>query len=127
MSIEDKKEFQTAYWQLQLKNESLHKNFISDRSLIDILAYNLDFLTWKDVIMLLEKCTNRYDILFYFPIEFELVKDGIRNPDPKYQKIIDDRIQKLLIRFKTLSSSTSIINVSGSINNRINTVQTYIM
>lgn len=50
---------------------------------------------------------DRYDILFYTPIEFPLEKDGIRFEDEEYQKEIDSLIKELLdtydIKYFTLT------------------------
>jgi len=128
MSILERKEFQSKYWQLQLKNESLYPNFISDRSLFDILAYNLDVESDKAIIPLIPKLINRYDLLMYFPIEFDISFDSfdkIRNVNKEYQIEIDNRIVNFLNIFKNLpnTNNTKIITISGSIKERADQIK----
>ena len=75
--------------QTQINIEKYHKNFISDRSVLDFAIYDI-----QDKI-LLNKCINlmndRYDFIFYIPIKISLEDDGFRNIDINFQKEIDRR------------------------------------
>lgn len=92
----------------QMQAEDWLNNFISDRTILDVLAYSMyllwenskeyEFLFWvvkeymKDV---------KYDVVFYIPIEFKNTEeDKLRSKDEEYRKIIDDNIIKILRKFK---------------------------
>jgi deoxyadenosine/deoxycytidine kinase len=82
--------------------------FISDRTLLDSVAYNkyqLEHLWqdnpsaqfWYDTMDAISRdYIKRYDLLVYIPIEFPLVGDGVRSEDVEYQKTIDSYIWALL-------------------------------
>jgi len=94
-----------------------HKLFISDRTLLDPLAYALVnkelprpyirdyFIEMMKNVWLLEK--ERYDLYIYFPVEFSMSFDGIRPSDEEYRIKVDKMIYNLLnensIRFETMS------------------------
>lgn len=97
-----------------------HDNQMTDRSLIDILAYtrvlrdDLKKYTWhknydKKLSFLLEETIDEiegcisdfdYDYTFYFPICFPLEKDGVRYEDEEFQKKIDNEILNILQEFQ---------------------------
>ncbi len=80
--------------------------FISDRTLLDPLAYMLAnkdfpsqfiddyFIQMMENVWLLEQ--SRYDIYVYFPIEFPLVLDGIRPEEEEYRAAVDHAILQTL-------------------------------
>jgi hypothetical protein len=55
----------------------------------------------------------RYDHVFYLPIEFPIVLDGLRPDDPGFQADIDRRIRHLLE-----SADVSFRAVTGSVEER---------
>jgi hypothetical protein len=93
---------------------------ISDRSLIDLLAYiktNNSLKIRSKFIQLVEEIvyteSKRFDFYFYIPIEFPLELDNVRPTDVSYQKSVD----------KTLCHLFEIYNInpiilSGSISQR---------
>ena len=80
--------------------------YISDRSLIDVYAYTCDGVNrgkisekimidqYEDILNFLEENPDVY--VFYFPIEFPVVADGIRSTDEEYRKEIDRLMHKAL-------------------------------
>ncbi len=72
-------EVETLIFLRQLYNEMIHDDFVGDRSLID--EYQL---------------RSQYTHVFYLPIEFPIVPDGLRPLDPDFQKEIDERMVRLL-------------------------------
>ncbi len=106
----------------QLKAEKRMQScdlFISDRTLLDPLAYALVnkklprpyihdyFIDMMESIWLLEK--EQYDLYIYFPIEFPLIYDGVRPEDEQYRKDIDDQIAQLLKR-----NNVNFLKITGS-------------
>ncbi|HVL90884.1 MAG TPA: ATP-binding protein [Actinomycetota bacterium] len=113
-------EVETLIFLKQLRNEMTHEHFVGDRSLIDVMAYAgwvLDNQPPRPESALWEACVNiaehqlrsQYSHVFYLPIEFPIVPDGLRPLDPDFQSEIDARMRALLdrhaISFETLTGS----------------------
>ncbi len=104
----------------QYNNELSTHEFVGDRSLIDVMAYAgwvLDNQEWRKEMILWDECVKlaerrlrtSYSNVFYLPIEFPIVLDGLRPDDPEFQEDIDRRVLKLMhshdIEYKTLTGS----------------------
>ena len=113
-------EVETLIFLRQLHNEMTHPDFVGDRSLIDVMAYagwvldnqerRKEFALWDACLQVAEyQLRSQYTHVFYLPIEFPIVPDGLRPLDPAFQKEIDERMQELLdrhsIRHRTLTGS----------------------
>lgn len=100
-----------------------HDNIISDRTILDVLAYsalseNITDRSLSYQKKLIEAAVKFYDILIYLPITIELVDDGIRAIDPEYRKEVDIYIQTYLQKYGQTNNKT-IIEVTGSIRERV--------
>lgn len=114
-------ETETLIFLKQWHAEVTHEHFVADRSIYDVLAYadwvmqhereprKEDHL-WavaREIAML--DLRARYDHVFYLPVEFPIVLDGLRPNDPSFQGDIDRRIHRLLqsadVTFHPLSGS----------------------
>ena len=118
----------TEYGVINYAFEYLHaeRNFhseivISDRSVIDLLAYikvNKSPKIKPKVISLIEEIvfleSRRVDFYFYIPIEFPLQFDGVRPADLNYQKSVDKMIQELLSYYKIKN-----YKITGTISKRV--------
>ena len=104
----------------QYNNELSTHEFVGDRSLIDVMAYAgwvLDNQEWRKEMALWDECVKlaerrlrtSYSNVFYLPIEFPIVLDGLRPDDPEFQEDIDRRMLKLLhshdLEYKKLTGS----------------------
>jgi nicotinamide riboside kinase len=104
----------------QYNNEVSADEFVGDRSLIDVMAYagwvldnqprRKEMALWDECIRLAERrLRTGYSHVFYLPIEFPIVLDGLRPDDPSFQKEIDERILSLLhghgIEYATVTGS----------------------
>lgn len=113
-------ETETLIFMKQYNNELSTREFVGDRSLIDVMAYAgwvLDNQPHRKEMALWEECKRlaerglrtSYSHVFYLPIEFPIVLDGLRPDDPGFQKEIDERIMALLhahdIEYRTVSGS----------------------
>lgn len=113
-------ETETLIFLRQFHNEMTHPEFIGDRSLIDVLAYagwvlenqepRKEFALWDSCLEIAEhQLRSQYTKVFYLPIEFGIVEDGLRPNDPEFQEDIDRRIVGLLdthdIRHQTLTGT----------------------
>lgn len=86
-------------------------DYISDRGLTDVIAYTsyLDDMgkindNHETLINQLNKLelfikNNPNAIVVYFPIEFEMVNDGVRSTNESFRTSIDNRIKELLNYF----------------------------
>lgn len=107
--------------------EITQEGYISDRCLIDVLAYTKYlFDTGKVSEKFFNKqfkqvqkfCASNPDITYcYFPIEFAIEDDGVRDLDEEFRTAIDQNVQSLL----TDLHITPIV-VNGSVEDRINRV-----
>lgn len=101
----------THYINDQLNAEkvmSISSIFISDRTLLDPLAYALVnrelprpyipdyFIEMMENVWLLEK--ERFDIYVYFPIEFPMQIDNIRPEDEDYRRAVGEKMLELLMK-----------------------------
>ena len=88
------------------KHNRLYKQgIISDRTLVDSLAYTMyqNANVWESG-ELIEHVTyrltrmymNTYAVLLYFPIYWDNVDDGVRDPDEQYRREIDNNIKTIL-------------------------------
>ncbi len=101
-------ETETLIFLKQWYAESVHDHFVADRSVYDVLAY-ADWVMGQDreprkedhlwtearKIAVLD-LRARYDHVFYLPVEFPIVLDGLRPDDTGFQADIDGRIRRLL-------------------------------
>ncbi|MFP5225526.1 MAG: AAA family ATPase [Actinomycetota bacterium] len=103
-------EVETLIFLRQYRNEMQHRTFVSDRSLIDVMAYaawvlenqrrRREFALWDTCVDIAEhRLRTQYTHIFYLPIEFGIVSDGLRPMDPEFQRDIDQRILGLLDRY----------------------------
>src|SRR5437667_4171570 len=100
-------EVETLIFLRQLYNEMIHDDFIGDRSLIDVMAYagwvldnqerRKEFALWDTCLEIAQhNLRSQYSHVFYLPIEFDIVPDGLRPMDPEFQADIDKRLLGLL-------------------------------
>ena len=104
----------------QYNNEISTRQFVGDRSLIDVMAYagwvldnqprRKEMALWEECERLAERALrSSYSHVFYLPIEFPIVLDGLRPDDPAFQREIDHRIVGLLkshdLHFETVTGS----------------------
>lgn len=121
-------EVETLIFLRQYRNELVHQDFIGDRSLIDVMAYAgwvMDNQDWRKEAALWEACLDiaqhhlrsQYSCVFYLPIEFPIVLDGLRPDDPEFQAEIDGRILKILHHY-----DIGHIEVRGSVEERLDRI-----
>jgi hypothetical protein len=114
-------ETETLIFLKQWRAELAHDTFVSDRSIYDVVAYadwvfdhererrKEDHLWDEAREIALQNLRARYDYVFYLPIEFPIVLDGLRPDDPGFQADIDKRMRRLLeshdVGFHTLTGT----------------------
>lgn len=99
---------QQAVFDQHLANVGEYTHFITDRGAIDAFVYT----TWsyrhglftEDEYKAFEKyflaCMSHYTHLFYLPIEFEMIEDGVRNTEKEYQKELEGIYLELYEKYK---------------------------
>jgi nicotinamide riboside kinase len=113
----------------QYNNELAADEFVGDRSLIDVMAYAgwvLDNQPYRKEMLLWEECEKlaerrlrtNYSHVYYLPIEFPIVLDGLRPDDPAFQKEIDERVRGLL-----QSHSVAYSTITGSVEERLDAIE----
>jgi adenylate kinase family enzyme len=125
-------ETETLIFMRQYNNELSIDEFVGDRSLIDVMAYagwvldnqprRKEFALWEECERLAERrLRTNYSHVFYLPIEFPIVLDGLRPDDPEFQSEIDERILRLLrthgVRYET---------VTGDVGERLDQIETHL-
>jgi nicotinamide riboside kinase len=90
----------------QYANELAHPEFVGEYSLFLVLAYagwvlehqerRKEFALWDACLEIAGHGVTNYSHVFYLPIEFPIVPDGLRPEDPAFQADIDRRIVELL-------------------------------
>lgn len=115
-------EVETLIFLRQYRNEMTHDDFVGDRSLVDVMAYagwvldnqtrRREFALWDACVEIAEhRLRSQYTHVFYLPVEFGIVPDGLRPLDPDFQAEIDRRMLDLLnrysIRYQTLKGSVA--------------------
>lgn len=122
-------ETETLIFLRQYNNELSIPEFVGDRSLIDVMAYagwvldnqprTKEFYLWDECVQLAERrLRTSYSHVFYLPIEFPIVLDGLRPDDPGFQKDIDERILALL-RANDIEHET----ITGGIEERVDKIE----
>lgn len=102
------------------------KIYLLDRSVFDFIAYNRAFVKrgwlskeFADGIedKLKEIPESLYDLVFYLPIEFKIVDDGVRSLDEDLRKDVDEEILK-----QVLWNKVKAVKLSGSVLQRVESI-----
>lgn len=107
-------------------------NWFADRCIIDTLGYScynyfhrkISKKTYNTIKYMAEKFVKLYDKIFYVPIEFPMVSDGVRKNDIVFQKTVDECIENFLLHNEATTSK--FVRISGSVEKRINTIKSFI-
>lgn len=109
-------------------SELLRENLLTDRSIIDVVAFLLSSksiaqehkeLLFEALIVL----RNKYDLIIYVsPEGVEIEDNGVRETDAKYRENIDTAIKLILSTYPP----NKFIEVKGSTEERIKTIMGYL-
>ncbi len=121
-------ETETLIFLRQYAAEMTRPEFVGDRSLIDVMTYAswvMDNQPHRKENALWDACLNvaqqhlrsQYSHVFYLPVEFPIVADGLRPMDPEFQADIDERLRKLLV-----NHDIAHITVTGTIEDRLSQI-----
>jgi nicotinamide riboside kinase len=114
-------ETETLIFLKQWRAEATHDHFVADRSIYDVLAYadwvmehqdgtrKENHLWYESREIATMDLRARYDHVFYLPVEFPIVLDGLRPDDTAFQADIDRRMTELLhaedVAYQTLTGT----------------------
>lgn len=131
-TLNEKTTFQSQDWILR---EQIRKEVavpfsditISDRTVYDQLAYsryayNHSGMTFTEFDMLEKRILawgKTYDLIVYFPIQFDLVCDGVRSTDTKYREEIDE----LIINTLESHAPNRFITIKGEVEERASKIE----
>lgn len=98
---------------------------MSDRTPLDSVAYSLyqeancwpedpvEEYYWETTLSLVKTVMPLYDRLYYFPIYWRPVADGVRLSDPAYQQRIDDYMRKVAKDLKVKFETVPDLSIAG--------------
>lgn len=102
-------------------------NYIAERGLIDVYAYTMSRVKAgkcsptlvETQLSKIEKfnAKNPETIYIYFPIEFDIVEDGVRSMNKEFQKEIDEIIHTTLLK-----TGCNYFSVSGTVDQRVSQI-----
>jgi len=111
-------------------SELLHKNIITDRTVIDVMAFShlsttIPFFISADLNKAVSELIRDYDYIFYVsPEGVELEDNGVRVVDSKYRIKLDKTIKKLLEQHKSkLNTIKGYSELSGTTEERIQKIK----
>jgi nicotinamide riboside kinase len=108
-------------------SELMHENIITDRTIIDIMAFtylakSIPYFISNEYNKLASYMLREYDHIFYIsPEGIEIEDNGVRTIDPKYRMDIDKQIKKYLKEYKT--KIYSMHELSGTTEERIEKIK----
>jgi nicotinamide riboside kinase len=111
-------------------SELLHENMITDRTVIDVMAFShlsttIPFFISADLNKAVSELIRDYDYIFYVsPEGVELEDNGVRVVDSEYRMELDKTIKKLLEQHKSkLNTITGYAELSGTTEERIQKIK----
>ena len=111
-------------------SELLHENMITDRTVIDVMAFShlsttIPFFISADLNKAVSELIRDYDYIFYVsPEGVELEDNGVRVVDSEYRMELDQTIKKLLEQHKfKFNTITGYAELSGTTEERIEKIK----
>ena len=111
-------------------SELLHENMITDRTVIDVMAFShlsttIPFFISADLNKAVSELIRDYDYIFYVsPEGVELEDNGVRVVDSEYRMELDKTIKNLLEQHKfKFNTITGYAELSGTTEERIQKIK----
>lgn len=109
----------------RMNYEDPSKVYLLDRSIFDFIAYNrafekrgwLNSLAAENIERGLKDLWENYDVVFYLPIEFKIVDDGVRSLDEDLRKDVDEEILNQILWNKVRA-----VKLNGSVRQRVESI-----
>jgi len=110
-------------------SELLHPKMITDRSIIDVMAFTqlseeINFLQKKDFKNLALHLIPKYDLIFYIPTDgVELEDNNIRSTDEEYRKKLDVEIKDLMRWYSHMNKNMFYLKGNLSLEERVDYIK----
>ena len=106
-------------------NLVMFDNMITDRTALDGVVYthwlcqkgNVSTECFDESVLVFEKTWSMYDYMFYIRPEFPIEDDGVRSASKEWQDEIVELFDQYIANYEL-----KVINVSGSVRERVNTI-----
>lgn len=118
--VQGTQELQRAIFLEQKAQEQYMDWFISDRSIRDNLAY-ARYISEELYQELVQQVDSTYDKLYFLPIQFDIIDDGVRPQDRQFQHDIQDTIIQIL-----QENNIEYEMLHGDIDQRKNTILSFL-
>lgn len=118
--VQGTQELQRAIFLEQKAQEQYMDWFISDRSIRDNLAY-ARYISEELYQELVQQVDSTYDKLYFLPIQFDIIDDGVRPQDRQFQHDIQDTIIQIL-----QENNVEYEMLHGDIDQRKNTILSFL-
>jgi len=108
-------------------SELMQDKIITDRTIIDVMAFaqcseSMYYFEADDFCQFASYMLEEYDYIFYVsPEGVEIEDNGIRETNANYRKMIDEKIQLLLNKYR--HRIKNLVEISGSTEDRIKTIK----
>lgn len=107
---------------VQMQKADSSKVYLLDRCAVDFMAYTKCFVdkklvqpeTYNKISELISPFLHAIDVIFYTPLEFDIVDDGVRSLDEELRRNVDDTILDLLLWNKVTT-----VRLKGSVRQRL--------
>ena len=106
--------------------ELMQKNIITDRTIIDVMAFcalseAMNIEEKNSLKNTLEYLIKEYDVIFYIDdLSIPIEDNGIRETNERYRVYIDDKIKEIISEY---NDQCIIMNISGTTEDRVNRIK----
>ena len=106
--------------------ELMQKNIITDRTIIDVMAFcalseAMNAEEKNSLKNTLKYLIKEYDVIFYIDdLSIPIEDNGIRETNKKYRIAIDDKIKEIISEY---NDQCIIMNISGTTEDRVNRIK----
>ena len=106
--------------------ELMQKNIITDRTIIDVMAFcalseAMNAEEKNSLKNTLKYLIKEYDVIFYIDdLSIPIEDNGIRETNERYRVYIDDKIKEIISEYR---HQCKIVNISGTTENRVDQIR----
>ena len=106
--------------------ELMQKNIITDRTIIDVMAFcalseAMNIEEKNSLKNTLKYLIKEYDVIFYIDdLSIPIEDNGIRETNERYRVYIDDKIKEIISEY---NDQCIIMNISGTTEDRVNRIK----
>lgn len=124
-------QFLIMYSHYKIASESEYRYIVTDRCALDCHAYStylyrhgkISKFAYDESSDMLKNLKDKYNVIFYIAPEFDIVDDGFRSLDLKFQTDIHNIFLEIIKEYDL----TNIVYIKGSVEERIDTISKWII